>query len=182
MRVGKLRLVVVVALFGFANVPYVASYGQNSPQNIAGPAQVNPFDYALGLTATKGSTRTAPNSKTLALSTSSQLQHREPVLGGSKQAKQLINELTVKYGEPSSIRGGNHVWTIKNPDKSGVQADVVTIIVSLNPTGNSELIMDRDRGENGLATWALPRRNLQQATPQAKAKQLQAKKLLENPN
>lgn len=70
-----------------------------------------------------------------------------------EQAQAIYNALVHKYGVPKSVRGQSYVWDIENPAKSITQADIVTVILKMENPGSYELIMDRDRGENGRATW-----------------------------
>ena len=75
------------------------------------------------------------------------------------QEQAIYRSLVRAYGQPNSIRGPSHVWDIKNPTSGGRQADMVTIIFKMDGSGNCELVMDRDRGEDGRATWADRRRD-----------------------
>ncbi len=94
------------------------------------------------------------------------LQYRKKFRQSPQRAQTLYKTLVQKYGKPKSVRGVSHVWDIKNPDKGGRQADIVTVILKIQKNGSYELIMDRDRGENGLATWAAPRLLKEKIKPQ----------------
>ncbi len=83
--------------------------------------------------------------------------HQRYALDKARQ-QAIYNELVRRFGPPKSIRGTSHVWDIKNPTAGGRQADILTIIFKMDKNGMSELIMDRDRGMDGRATWAAPRR------------------------
>ncbi len=89
---------------------------------------------------------------------SPQLQYKNNLSLSKKQADNILRKLQLQYGKPTSIRGDSYVWDIKNPQASKEQADIVTIIFRKNKTGDYQLIMDRARGGDGKATWALPRR------------------------
>jgi len=135
-------------------------------------AELNPFDFvqqeAENLVST---TKTQQFQKSKSLNKSAQysakartssapksaLQYRRKFSASSGQSQALYQTLVGKYGQPQSIRGQSHVWDIKNPNRGGTQADIVTVILKMADNGDYELIMDRDRGENGQATWAAPR-------------------------
>jgi|GEM_PF-2979083 len=110
------------------------------------------------------------------------LQYRKQINGGAVQAENLIAGLTAKYGAPKSVRGNNYVWEVDNPAQDSLQANVVTIIVTVNEKGKSELVMDRNRGEDGRATWAVPKLKAEQNKSVQASKKSQAPILEENPN
>ena len=90
---------------------------------------------------------------------SAALQYNSVFGNGSAHAKNVLLQLQQKFGEQKTIRGASYVWEIDNPNKSAIQADIVTIILNYNPNGQSELILDRAKGGDGRATWAAPRRS-----------------------
>ena len=145
-------------LFSLTFLSAGLAYGQaqQPSKSIQGPQ--NPFDYTLGLIAAPGAAkaRQSQQSQTFAKGTSP-LQYRGSLSGGQAQAKTLIENLTLKYGPPTSIRGQSHVWDVENPNAGGAQAKIVTIIVKSGTSGEAALIMDRDRGEDGRATYTAPR-------------------------
>ncbi len=169
------RLGAPIAIIGCATFYSGGALGQQVP--VKGPmnsVQENPFDYILALAETPNLANTSSTAARVARPLkvsrkSADLQTRKPLRGG--QAKSLIENLTLKYGPPKSIRGQNYVWDIANPDAGGRQAKIVTIIVKLNTSGRSELVMDRDKGEDGRATYAAARRAKQVAA--APKKQIQ---------
>ena len=116
-------------------------------------------------------TRNGLNPRANARKTAGALQYRKKFNGSSGEAKILRKTLVAQYGEPKSVRGQSHVWDIENPSRGGAQADIVTIIMQMDKSGDYELIMDRDRGEDGRATWAAPRiekLTIQKKQPQKK--------------
>jgi len=114
------------------------------------------------------------------------LQYKQTFAARPGEAQKLYNTLVRKYGPPKSVRGISHVWDIENPDTSHQQSGTVAVILSIEQSGAYELIMDRDRGEDGSATWALPRRTTDSRTSSQISKELpkQAppRTLLVNPN
>ncbi len=99
---------------------------------------------------------------------------------GKAEERAVYDKLVRTFGPPKSIRGSSHVWDIKNPSAGGKQADVVTIIFKMDGSGRCELIMDRDRGEDGRATWAAPR--VQPAKKSSRGKVMASRKPVEQNN
>jgi len=93
------------------------------------------------------------------------LQYNKKFIAKPGEAQKLYKTLVQKYGPPKSVRGTSHVWDIENPSTSHKQSDTVAVILSIEESGAFELIMDRDRGEDGRATWALPRRQMDSRVP-----------------
>jgi len=103
------------------------------------------------------------------------LKYHKKGSGSPEQAQTIYNALVQKYGPPKSVRGQSHVWDIENPSKSSTQADMVTVILRMEASGAYELIMDRDRGENGRASWDATR--IKKANAKANAKLVQQRKI-----
>ncbi len=114
------------------------------------------------------------------------LQYHKTFAARPGEAQKLYNTLVQKYGPPQSVRGNSHIWNIENSNTSHRQSDTVTVILSIRDEGAYELIMDRDRGEDGRATWALPRRKMESPVPAREArnssKKANARTLLVNPD
>lgn len=134
-------------------------------------SQQNPFDFALqAVENAEQITRQTGSAKVqrlkqynLSVQKNSQkkqsnaLQFRKKFNGTPAQSQHLYKALVAQYGEPKSIRGQSRVWDIQNPHKGQNQADIITIILKMEQNGAYELVMDRDRGADGRATWAAPR-------------------------
>lgn len=94
------------------------------------------------------------------------LHHRNRKIS-AVQAQTLIKTFTKLYGMPTSQRGNNTVWEIDNTTSSTAEpskayahllAKKTTIIIHTSLSGASHLTIDRERGEDGTASWAVPRR------------------------
>ncbi len=83
-----------------------------------------------------------------------ELRFNKKYQGSSQQAILAYDSLVKQFGPPKSVRGDSYVWDIENPDKSATQSDLVTVILKMGNSGNYEVLIDRDRGGNGKATWA----------------------------
>ncbi len=101
---------------------------------------------------------------------SKSLKYQKKYTGSPQQAQAVYKSLVGQYGQPKSVRGKSYVWDIKNPSKNSVQADIVTVILKMDTSGTYELVMDRDRGENGRATWDATRVKKANTKEKVKAK------------
>jgi len=161
-----------------------------TPYSYAQSAKINenPFEFARNLAESGGASALhsqQPNSigpEIRQATAKPQLQYREKAGRSKVQTKRLLEGLTQKFGPPKSVRGANHVWEIENPDTGLSQSKLITIILSVDRNGSSELIMDRNRGEDGRATWALPRREVSQGTSLRKQEQRVKRAPLVNPD
>jgi len=160
--------------------------------------ELSPFDFVLK--AAEASDENSPRQKQVrqigepaVFANQLRLNNDEPALQYNKkfkakpgEAQKLYDTLVQKYGPPKSVRGTSHVWDIENPSTSHKQSNTVAVILSIEENGAYELIMDRDRGEDGSATWALPRRkidnNLPSKTSRKSLKKSRARTLLVNPD
>lgn len=147
----------------------------------------NPFDFALQVAESQGALKR--QSKSFQKTTQGRalprkslaLQYRKKFGGTAEQAQALRKILVAQYGEPKSIRGKSHVWDIENPNSGNGQADIVTIILKMGEVGGYELVMDRDKGGDGRATWAAPR--MEPVAPKQKQqKQRRLKSILQPDN
>ncbi len=164
--------VVATVLVGFAPYAYAKSVKTGE----------NPFEFARELVESTG----VQSLNSVAMKTPDlakpQLQYRGKSGQNQAQTDRLLKDLTQKFGPPKSVRGADHVWEVENPNAGLSQSKLITIILSVDGNGGSELIMDRNRGEDGRATWALPRRKLSQETLLHKQQQHVKRAPLVNPD
>jgi len=136
----------------------------------------NPFDFVQGITENAGQVSQGRGLANAAQhnakpENSTSLKYRTTQGSSPGQAQVIYNSLVQQYGPPKSVRGKSHVWDIENPAKSAVQADVVTVILKMEENGTYELVMDRDRGGDGRATWdatRIQKANAKKASAQQK--------------
>ncbi len=158
-------------------------------------AKIDAFDFVLQAAQRATHPENIPGSGqigkasrfTVVQKTPDALQYNKKFTTTPEQAKMLYNTLVQKYGTPKSVRGKDHIWYINSPNSTRhVQSDIMTIILSMEKNGHVELLMDRDRGEDGRATWALPRRktdnNLSAKTVGKPPMKSKARPLLVNPD
>lgn len=143
--------------------PLIA-YGQTPADGLKpGIQQDDPFEFVVRNMENEPRRQISSRRETSAASADnavSALKYTRTLNDSPNQAKDFLETMNQKYGPPKSIRGNNHVWDVGNPNTHHLQAKMVTIIVSYEPNGTSYVVIDRDRGEDGSATYALPRREV----------------------
>jgi len=145
-----------ILLYGVPGHAQIAKQTKKPEQTIK--LEQNPFDFVQEIVENNGQYQQGQNlAKNIAQGATPKdkyaLKFHKKSNGSPQQAETIYNSLVQKYGPPKSIRGQSHVWDIENPEKDSAQADMVTVVLKMDMSGSYELKMDRDRGENGLATW-----------------------------
>ena len=145
-----------VSFYGFSGHAQVSAPLKKTKHTIK--IDQNPFDFVKEITENAGRYRQSRGFANAAQHSAkpksgASLKYQAKDNGSSGQAQVIYNALVREYGPPKSVRGQSHVWDIENPRKGIIQADMVTVILKMETSGAYELIMDRDRGGNGRATW-----------------------------
>lgn len=116
----------------------ISAVGMASAQTIPDPA--NPFDVTCSIVSSLEADHSAVK---CADGGPPELSFSHSFGSNSSSASKLFDAIIDKFGPSNSVRGNNFVWQIDNPEKQKKQKKTVTIVLTIDPAGDSRIMMDR---------------------------------------
>jgi len=133
-------------------------------------AASNPFDDACKLAEQSATAWETGATQSCYTGGTTELKYIRNFNGDTTAVDKVLAKLTQKYGIQKSTRGNSYVWEVDNPTKGLKQADLVTIILTVDPNGLSVLIIDRAREGSSIASDTIEKNSVSKPKKKQKSR------------